>query len=210
MTEQNRIEMNKMNNKPFITAFKYFAGILTERSQKRLCELMGIPSSRISEYNTGKKPVSEEAINALIRVSAKHGRQIYSEYLHGNSDIMLLENVTDEEMADAEMRKNNPDYELIKSRKKRGEENHTDQSSLINAALAAKDDAIESLKRELQTKDETIQALRDQLATKDQLIAEQKARLIDYRRIIDAQGVLSDFHFPVGVADKRDSEPTRV
>lgn len=76
-----------------------------------------------------------------------------------------------------------------------------DKSSLINAALAAKDDAIESLKRELRTKDEIIQALRDQLADKDQIIAEQKARLIDYRRIIDSRASLSDYPFPVGAAD---------
>mgnify|MGYP003288814413 CR=1 FL=1 len=50
-----------------------------------------------------------------------------------------------------------------------------DQSSLINATIAAKDEAIASLKRELQTKNDIIQALREQISTKDQLIAEQKA-----------------------------------
>ena len=77
-----------------------------------------------------------------------------------------------------------------------------DQSSLVNAALAGKDDAIESLKRELSTKDELIKSLRDQLAAKDQLIAEQKARLIDYRRIIDSRdSTLANYPFPFGVAD---------
>lgn len=76
-----------------------------------------------------------------------------------------------------------------------------DMSSVFNAALAAKDDAIESLKRELRTKDEIIQAFRDRLADKDQIIAEQKARLIDYRRIIDSRVSLSDYPFPVGAAD---------
>lgn len=56
-----------------------------------------------------------------------------------------------------------------------------DYGSLMNAALAAKDDAIESLKREiakadesarreLAAKEETISALRGQLTTKDTLI----------------------------------------
>lgn len=76
-----------------------------------------------------------------------------------------------------------------------------DLSSLVNAALAAKDDAIESLKRELLTKDDLIQSLREQLATKEQLIAEQKARLIEYRRIIDSQNGLSGYPLPIGVAD---------
>ena len=77
-----------------------------------------------------------------------------------------------------------------------------DQSSLINAAIAAKDEAIASLKRELRTKDDIIQALREQIATKDQLIAEQKARLIEYRRIIDSRdSTLTNYPFPFGAAD---------
>jgi transcriptional regulator with XRE-family HTH domain len=77
-----------------------------------------------------------------------------------------------------------------------------DQSSLINATIAAKDEAIASLKRELRTKDDIIQTLREQLATKDQLIAEQKARLIEYRRIIDSRdSTLTNYPFPYGVAE---------
>lgn len=76
-----------------------------------------------------------------------------------------------------------------------------DQSSLINAAIAAKDEAIASLKRELQTKNDIIQALREQISAKDQLIAEQKARLVDYRRLIDSHEIENNYPFPVGVAD---------
>jgi hypothetical protein len=77
-----------------------------------------------------------------------------------------------------------------------------DQSSLINATIAAKDESIASLKRELRTKDDIIQALREQLATKDQLIAEQKTRLIEYRRIIDSRdSTLTNYPFPFGVAE---------
>lgn len=76
-----------------------------------------------------------------------------------------------------------------------------DQSSLINATIAAKDEAIASLKRELQTKNDIIQALREQISAKDQLIAEQKARLIEYRRIIDSHNGISDYPFPIGAAE---------
>ena len=89
--------------------------------------------------------------------------------------------------------------------------NIPDMSSVFNAALAAKDDAIESLKRELHTKDDLIQSLRDQLATKDQLISEQKARLIDYRRIIDAQAnSLTGYHYPIGAADENKPKTQRT
>ena len=75
------------------------------------------------------------------------------------------------------------------------------QSSLINAAIAAKDEAIASLKRELQTKNDIIQSLREQISAKDQLIAEQKGRLIEYRRIIDSHNGISDYPFPIGAAE---------
>lgn len=83
------------------------------------------------------------------------------------------------------------------------------ESSLINAALAGKDDAIESLKRELRTKDDLIQSLRDQLAAKDQLIAEQKARLIDYRRIIDSHPGTDTYPFPIGAAEPTPNPSTK-
>jgi hypothetical protein len=78
-----------------------------------------------------------------------------------------------------------------------------DMSSVFNSALAAKDETIESLKRELRTKNDIVQSLRDQLAAKDQLIAEQKARLIDYRRLIDSRDLEKNYPFPVGVADEK-------
>ena len=218
MTKQERIQENLRKNKPFITAFDYFANIFTGGSQKDLAVLIGTKSPRISEYRKGTSPVSAEAIDGLIRFSAFRKMQIYREYLLGNSDIMLLANVSDEELAEAEHRRNNPDYDTLQQRQRASERVHddsyptTDPSSILNAALAAQMQTIESLKsekatllethaRELKAKDDLIQALRDQLAVKDQLIAEQKARLMDYRRIIDSHNALPGYPFPIGAAE---------
>jgi len=87
-----------------------------------------------------------------------------------------------------------------------------DTSSIMNAALAAQMQTIESLKsekatlleahaRELKVKDDLIQSLRDQLADKDRIISEQKARLIDYRRIIDSRDDMTNYPFPIGTAE---------
>lgn len=70
-----------------------------------------------------------------------------------------------------------------------------DISSVFNSALAAKDDAIESLKRE-------IRSLNERIADKQQIIDEQKARLIEYRRIIDQKNDIESYPFPVGAADQ--------
>ena len=87
-----------------------------------------------------------------------------------------------------------------------------DTSSAINAALAAQMESIELLKsekatllqahaRELKVKNDLIQSLRDRLADKDRIIAEQKARLIDYRRIIDSLDDMTNYTFPIGTAE---------
>lgn len=64
-----------------------------------------------------------------------------------------------------------------------------DQSSLINAAIAAKDETIESLKRELKTKDDLISTLRARIAD-----LEARADTNKYTK-------LSDYPFDVGVAE---------
>ena len=87
-----------------------------------------------------------------------------------------------------------------------------DISSIMNATIAAQMQTIESLKsekatlleahaRELKVKNDLIQSLRDRLADKDRIIAEQKARLIDYRRIIDSRDDMTNYPFPIGTAE---------
>ena len=82
--------------------------------------------------------------------------------------------------------------------------------------IAAKDDAIESLKRELvkteesakrelAAKDEAISALRSQLATKDELIKSLQQQVADLRAALALQQTkdsLGNYPFTVGVADK--------
>ena len=87
-----------------------------------------------------------------------------------------------------------------------------DISSIMNATIAAQMQTIESLKsekatlleahaREIKVKNDLIQSLRDRLADKDRIIAEQKARLIDYRRIIDSRDDMTNYPFPIGTAE---------
>ena len=98
-----------------------------------------------------------------------------------------------------------------------------DPSSILNAALAAQMQTIESLKsekatllevhaRELKAKDDLIQSLRDQLAVKDQLITDKDAlirardsRILELERRIAQLNAddLSNYHFPIGAADER-------
>lgn len=221
MSKKDNDALRRKKNDHFIRAFNYVA-TARNMNQGELATAIGSKSAYISGYKSGIRPVTDEVIEGLVRESCvEPSQQIYREYLFGNSDIMLLANVTDEELAEVELRRNNPDYDTLQQRLRDSEHVHdnsyptADSSSIMNAALAAQMQTIESLKsekatllevhaRELKAKDDLIQSLRDQLAVKDQLIAEQKTRLIDYRRIIDSRNGLPNYSFPIGAAESSD------
>ena len=159
--------------------------------QKGLSQMTGISQNTISRIMTGKVEPSDDTLRKL---NIAFGGIFNMNYLRGKSTVMLLE----DEMYYNQHPSEHPLYE-----KKEPSAQLPDMSSVINTIVAAKDDAIESLKRELSTKDDIIKSLQDQLATKDQLIAEQKARLIDYRRLIDSRELEKNYPFPIGVADEK-------
>ena len=189
MEKQDRIKENLRKNEPFITAFDYFADIFTNGSQKDLSELIGVKSPRVSEYRKGKCPVTAEAIDGLIRFSAKKKMQIFSEYLHGHSDIMLLANVTDEEMTAATRRAMNPDHDTLQQRlcepdplsQSLHPTSGVDASSAINAAIAAYVKLYEFAESKLADKE---QEMSDRLADKDTIIAEKQSRIVALEQTI--------------------------
>lgn len=216
-------KIRKAKNEHFIKAFEYVAKAL-KMSQGKLAEAIGSKSSYISNFKNGIRPVPDDTIERLISISrTKAGLQLFSEYLYGNSDIMLLTNVTDKEMTDAKMRRDNPDYDaVLAQREKHWEEMekqiqpsieyHVDPGSQMNATIAAQMQTIETLKasitrmeesykRELKAKEDVIQSLNDQITIRDQLIADQKARLIEYRHIIDSRDGLDNYPWTIGAAD---------
>ena len=210
MTEEERIEENHKRNKPFNTAFKFFADYLVNGSQKDMCELMGVPAPRVSEVIKDKKPVNDKLINALINLSAKKGMQIYSEYLYGHSDIMLLENVTDEEMAEASLRKSNPDYEKMMKQRGMPEQNQQppavttiDPSSAVNAAISAYAQLIEAKDAVIAELEARITDLQRTIADKESIIRDRDARIRTLERQLAAADTsdLSRYPFTIGAAE---------
>ena len=210
MTEEERIEENHKRNKPFNTAFKFFADYLVNGSQKDMCELMGVQAPRVSEVIKDKKPVNDKLINALINLSAKKGMQIYSEYLYGHSDIMLLENVTDEEMAEVSLRKSNPDYEKMMKQKENPEQHQQqpavptiDPSSAVNAAISAYAQLIEAKDAVIAELEARIADLQRTISDKESIIRDRDARITTLeRQLADAAtSDLSRYPFTIGAAE---------
>ena len=112
MDKNDKIEDKKRSNGRFLSAFAYLMKS-KHLNQGELAKMLGSNSSLISDYKSGKKRASEETMNALARVS---GGRLNVDYMLGDSDYMLLENVPEDEIIEIQRRRDNPDYDLMKDR----------------------------------------------------------------------------------------------
>jgi transcriptional regulator with XRE-family HTH domain len=218
-------ELRKLRNANFMKAFKFVATKL-KMNQGQLAEAIGSKSAYISNFSKGLRPVPEETIDALVNISAKiPNGHIFREYLLGNSDIMLLANVSDEEMADAKRRATDPDYDAIQARLKEKEKQldnaitqslpFIDQASQQNASIAAyvqltnrlsddlKKKEIEMEER-LAEKDARIAELKDTIADKEEIIKSRESRIAELERQLAtvATSDLSRYPFTIGAAEQ--------
>ncbi len=222
-------ELRKLKNANFMKAFKFVADKL-KMNQGQLAKAIGSKSAYISNFSSGIRPVPEETIDALVNISANiPNGQIFREYLLGNSDIMLLVNVTDEEMFAAKRRATDPDYDVMQARLKEKEKQldanitqnlpYIDPSSQQNASITAyvqltnrlsddlKKKEIEMEER-LAEKDARIADLQRTIADKEEIIKARDAQIIALERQLSAAttGDLSRYPFTMGAADERNKQ----
>lgn len=220
-----KIENDKermQRNEHFMTAFKYVAKML-KMNQGELATAIGSKSAYISNFSKGLRPVPSETVEALIRISCSEGCQkIYSEYLTGNSDIMLLANVSAEQLAEDELRKSNPDYDTMKSREQQKwqqveqsmQHPYIDPSSEHNATISAYiqltnrlTDDLKQKEQEmadrLAEKDDHIATLVQRIADKEEIIRARDARILDLERQLAAASNTDLQHYPftIGTAE---------
>lgn len=164
-------------------------------SQKEIADRMGVTEDTISRIMRLHNQVTEDIITRLQTAS---GCIFNLQWLRGESDVMLA---ADADKAPATVNLHESTY--------------IDQSSLMNATIAAQQTSIESLKRELAkaeesakrelaAKDETISALRGQLATKDTLTESLQQQVSDLRAALAEQqkkDSLGNYPFTIGAAD---------
>lgn len=213
MDEDGKIEDRKRYNAPFLRAFKYLA---EEKmmNQKQFAKVINAESGYISLLKSGAKRVGADYMARLAAAFASHFKDkghLNMDYLLGKSQYMLVENVPDEEIRERISRGANPDYDIMQKQKAASPApaeptaNIPDMSSVFNAAIAAKDDAIESLKREAASKEDLIADLRARIIEKDDHIATLKARIAELQQLVAIQKNtdLGTYPFPVGVADDK-------
>lgn len=186
-----KFEERKRENSPFLSAFEHVRSMLG-LTKGKLCELLNVKASRLSEWDKGEKLVPEPVKYALVQISVeKEIGQISIDYLDGYTDIMLLGNIPDDELVEIKMRRSNPDYEKIKERQKEKEQQierdiqqyvpSIDPSSQQNASLSAYIQLTNRLDADLKKKEIEMQK---RLAEKDETIESQKARIVALERTI--------------------------
>ena len=144
-------------------------------TQKDIVEAAGLSQNAISKIKTGQNNVGDGTINKLCAAF-----NLNPDFFYRGSKQFVI-----------------------------GEESHLpssvctiDTGSAINAIIAAKDEAIASLKRELASKDETIKAKDEQVESLAQLAEERLHRIAELRRIIDANNIaMTNYPFPIGTAE---------
>ena len=157
----------RLRNNIFAAAFDYLKREKGIKTQKRLAELMGASEDTITRILKDRCEVTEDIITKLQTAS---GCIFNLQWLRGeDSTHMLIADIEDDKP-------------------------QLDQSSLINAALAAKDETIAALREQLKAKDMVIQA-------KDELITMLRQRVSD-------SDSLKNYPFEMGVSEK--NEPQRA
>ena len=200
MDKDGKIEERKKYNIPFLRAFNYLAGEKM-MNQKQFAKVIDAESAYISALKAGTKRVGADYMARLAAAFMEHfkdGQHLNMDFLLGKSEYMILENVPDKEVLENISRRANPDYDAMQKAKAASPAsaepaaNIPDMSSVFNAALAAKDETIASLKRELDAKNETITL--------------QRSRITEMERQLAAAttGDISRYPFTIGAAEYQD------
>ena len=190
---------DKTRNNNFAAALDYLKRNKGIKTQNELAKRMGVSKDTITRIIKAYTPVTEDAITKFQTAT---GCIFNLQWLRGESDVMMTEDLEVKSVSEPE---NTHQSALM-----------PDYSSITNAMIAAKDDAIESLKRELvkteesakrelAAKEETINALRSELDAKNAHIDTLKQQVADLRATIVFQQTkdsLGNYPFTVGVADK--------
>lgn len=235
MELDEKLEERKRGNAPFLAAFEHVRSMLS-LTKGKMCELLNVKASRLSEWDKGVNPVPQPVKYALIQISVeKDIGQISIDYLDGYTDIMLLDNIPDDELAEIKMRRSNPDYDQLKARRESKwkeiesmmnvPDGQPTPSSVFNANLAQQAESIEAFRIALASKNETIKEkeerileLKETIAEKDarienlkELIAQLRADLNEAKAIIEmAESGIKKYPFKIGAAEDVKSKKAQL
>lgn len=166
----------RLRNNIFAAAFDYLKREKGIKTQKRLAELMGVSEDTITRILKDRTEVTEDIITKLQTAS---GCIFNLQWLRGEDDEPML-------AADIGNKNMHQSASII------------DSGSAINAALAAKDETIETLKAR-------IVELKSTIADKEDMIKARDARIVELEQKLAKMQIsdLDNYPFSIGAADER-------
>ena len=175
-----------LKNQLFFKAVDYLIEKKYVESQKELSAQIGVSEATLSNLRNDRKLVSDKTIYKLM--DAFPGTFNVA-YFKGENVYMLVKDAMEAKM-DAMQNQNESQSAL-------------DQSSLINATIAAQMKTIEILEAQAVEKDIRIAELKDTIAAKEEIIKAREARIVALERQLAAATTsdLSHYPFSIGAAD---------
>jgi Helix-turn-helix. len=166
----------RLRNNIFAEAFDYLKREKGIKTQKRLAELMGVSEDTITRILKDRTEVTEDIITKLQTAS---GCIFNLQWLRGEDDEPML-------AADISNKNMHQSASII------------DPGSAVNAALAAKDETIETLKAR-------IVELKSTIADKEDMIKARDARIVDLEQKLAKIQIsdLDNYPFSIGAAEER-------
>ena len=80
----------------------------------------------------------------------------------------------------------------------------------VEKATAYADKTISALEKQIADKDHQIERLEKEVEVKDNTIEKLQDRILDLERLLSKNTPVTDYPFPIGVADERKLDPNRV
>ena len=157
-------------------------------TQAYIVEKAELAPNAISKIKNGKANAGDETITKLCSAFG-----LNPDYFYGRSCYRTK----------LEEKREKLDENLQQAQKYIQPQPYIDPGSQINAIIAAKDETIDSVRRELAAKNETIESFKRELATKDETIALQRSRIAELERQLAAIATsdISRYPFTIGAAD---------
>ena len=177
----------KLKNELFRVAVDYLFREKKVGSQKELAEKIGITEPSLSRVMNGGRIVSDKTLH---KMNEAFGGIFNMAYFRGEDPHCML-------MEDLAYYKQHPGERLVFERNtQEHKQTDIDTSSVINAALAAKDETIATL-------NDRIADLQRTIADKEEIIKAREARIVALERQLAAAATsdLSHYPFSIGAAD---------
>ena len=171
-----------LKNQLFKAAVDYIYQEHLADSQGELANKIGISKSALSRIMNNKKFVGDDTLRKM------------NEAFGGIFNMAYFRGEDNEPMLAADLGKSNPQQSA---------QAVIDPSSMVNAIIAAHNNALATKDELLSAKDETIAGLKRELSTKDELIISLRQQLLQLQQLQRKETSIPPYPYPTGVADDK-------